>query len=104
MKPFSLPELRAILPDNQENPEEQEPMYLDWGFYNWGNENVLPEHEPFKATVTLDLESKKIHMTVEARDIHGNNIDVLPEAHPWAKLISKPLIDTLLQYEGVSFP
>jgi hypothetical protein len=102
MKPFTLTELRTILPDNQENPQEQEPMYLDWGYYNWGRGDIPPEHEPFKATVSLDLESKEIYMVVEARDLLGNDIDVPPEAHTWAKEVSKPLIETLLQYEGTT--
>jgi hypothetical protein len=101
-KPFSLTDIRSILPDNQENPQEQNPMYIDWGFYNWGKTDIPPEQEPFKATVSLDLDDKHIYMTVEAKDTIGNDIDVPPEAYTWAKKITTPLINSLMEYEGVT--
>ena len=104
MKPFDINDIRATVSPEflSDMGQEPDPMYIDWAFYNWGNEEATPEMEPLKATLSLDVQGKTAYLVVEALDPMGHSIALPEGADAWAKQQVKGTVEELLKYEGVT--
>ena len=103
MIPFDVEHIRSnVSPMDLAEARELDPMYIDWAFYNWGNVEAAPEQEPLKATLTLDVQEKKVYVTVIAVDPHGNEIPIPKGSFTWAAQQVKRTVEELLRYEGVT--
>lgn len=103
MIPFDVNHVRSnVSPMDRAEALEHDPMYIDWAFYNWGNVEAAPEQEPLKATLSLDVQEKKVYVTVTAVDTNGNEIPLPQGSFEWAAQQVKRTVEELLQYEGVT--
>ena len=89
-----LCKLSSVCQDALQNPSEESLPYIDWCFYNWGEDSVI---EQLKVSVTFDIDEMAMYKSWAFVDKIGNYEPVPVEYKAQCEAWAASKVDALVK-------